>query len=381
MASGARDQRSVRLVAVTPLASIFGSGFLIIIPILERTLGALAAAGMAAVCAVAWAVGMAVRHNVAVVEPRIADGRLDDVTHHVDRASDLAIALAYVVSIALYLRILAHFVVEYVSSGSNTAERIVAIACLAVIVAVGLVRGLDGLEFLDRVSLTAVLVLVTAIGIAFAVKDVDQLTNGGLYRPPVPDKSLLSVLLTLGGIVITVQGFETVRYMQERADGPTRIAASRLAQTIASVVYVGIVLLATPLMGLGTPAGADADLLSLVERVVPLLALPLVLSAVLSQFSAATADTEAGVGNLAVAGWKPLQGRAAYLVIGVPAGVLMATLSTSVIVVVASRAFAFYYALQCVVALRTSHRALARLGYGALGVLMLAITLFATPAQ
>jgi hypothetical protein len=59
----------------------------------------------------------------------------------------------------------------------------------------------------------------------------------------------------------------------------------------------------------------------------------------------------------------------------------MATLSTSVIVVVASRAFAFYYALQCVVALRTSDRALARLGYGALGVLMLAITLFATPAQ
>jgi hypothetical protein len=57
--------RAIALATVTPLASIFGSGFLIIIPILERELGALAAAGMAAVCLLAWVVGIAIRHNVA----------------------------------------------------------------------------------------------------------------------------------------------------------------------------------------------------------------------------------------------------------------------------------------------------------------------------
>jgi hypothetical protein len=60
-------------------------------------------------------------------------------------------------------------------------------------------------------------------------------------------------------------------------------------------VYILIVALATPLMGLGTQSGADRGLLELVQRVAPLLALPLVVCAVLSQLSAATADTEAGV--------------------------------------------------------------------------------------
>ena len=43
------------VAVVTPLASILGSGLLIIVPVLERTLGALAVFGAVAVCAVAWA--------------------------------------------------------------------------------------------------------------------------------------------------------------------------------------------------------------------------------------------------------------------------------------------------------------------------------------
>jgi hypothetical protein len=287
--------------------------------------------------------------------------------------------IAYVVSVALYLRILAQFVVDYVSDGSDSGEKLLAVAMVGLITAVGLVRGLEGLEFLERVALGCVLVLVLAVGAAFAIEDAGRLAGGGLDLPPVPESDL-SVLLTLGGIMITVQGFETVRYMQAQADARTRIAASRLAQAVASVVYVVFVALATPLMGTGTAAGPDANLLGLVERVVPLLALPLVLSAVLSQFSAATADTEAGVGNLVVLGWRRLQGRPGYVAIGVAAAVLAATLGTVVIVVVASRAFALYYALQCLVAARTSTRPAGRAGFGALAVVMAAIAAFATPA-
>ena len=49
--------------------------------------------------------------------------------------------------------------------------------------------------------------------------------------------------------------------------------------------------------------------------------------------------------------------------------------------VVASRAFAAYYALQCTVALRTSNRGWVRIGYGLLALVMLAITLLAKPAR
>jgi hypothetical protein len=288
--------------------------------------------------------------------------------------------VAYVISVALYLRILAVFVVGYVSTGSGVSERLLAVTLVLVITAVGLVRGLAGLDLMQRLALGSVLVLVLAIGIRFASKDASQLLGRGLHLPPVPSPGLVSVLLVLGGIVITVQGFETVRYLQH-IDRQARIAGCRLSQLISSAVYILIVALATPLMGLGTRSGADPGLLELVQRVAPLLALPLVLCAVLSQFSAATADTEASVGNLRVIGWAPLRGRRRYLLVGGAAAVLAATLGTYVIIMVASRAFAAYYALQCTVALRTSNRRWIRVGYGGLALLMVGITLLAQTAQ
>jgi hypothetical protein len=84
--SAGPGRRAVVLATVTPLASIFGSGFLIIIPILERELGSLAAVGMAGVCLLAWMVGIAIRHNVAVVEPMSSEGRLDKTTARLERA-------------------------------------------------------------------------------------------------------------------------------------------------------------------------------------------------------------------------------------------------------------------------------------------------------
>ena len=367
------------VATVTPLASIFGSGLLIIVPILERELGALAAVGMAGVCAVAWMVGGAIRHNVAVVEPLSQAGRLDAATARLERVSDLVIVVAYVISVALYVRILAQFVVQYASAGSGQAERMVGIGVIVLITVVGLARGLSGLELLERAALGAVLALVVVIGATFAAHDVSRLAGAGLHLPPSPRSSVGSVLLVLGGIVITVQGFETVRYLQH-IDRATRIAACRLSQLTSSLVYVLLVVLATPLMGLGTSSGADGQLLELVQRVAPLLALPLVVCAVLSQFSAATADTEASVGNLRVIAWRPLRGRRGYMLVGLVAGALAATLATSTIIVVASRAFAAYYALQCVVAIRTSESSWQRIGYGALAVVMLAITLLAEPA-
>ena len=371
--------RAVLLASVTPLASIFGSGFLIIVPILERALGALAVAGMAAVCLLAWFVGTAVRHNVAVAEKLADEGRLDSNTMKVERASDLAIVVAYVISVALYLRILAQFVVTYLSSESLGAEKTVAVAAVIAITIVGLTRGFAGLELLERIALAAVLVLVLAIVVVFAGEDLTRLADGSLELPPVPATGFGSVLLVLGGIVITVQGFETVRYLKH-IDAETRIAASRLSQLVAAVVYVALVALATPLMGLGEEGGADGSLLALIERAAPLLALPLVIAAVLSQFSAATADTEAGVGNLQVIGWEAVRGKWGYVLVGAFAAVLAATLSTDVIIVVASRAFAAYYALQCLVAARTSERGLSKAGFGALGLVMLAIALLAKPA-
>ena len=366
---------------VTPLASILGSGLLIIVPVLEATLGKAAVLGAVGVTVLAWLVGTAIRHNVAIVEPLVGQGQLDTGTARLDRLSDSVIVVAYVISVALYLRIMAAYLVGYVTPESHPlGERLIAVAAVLVIVAVGVARGFAGLDRLDRVSLIAVLVLTTVLGGALVLHDSTELATGqGFSLPPVPSHSMLTTLLVLGGIVITVQGFETVRFLGDTFDGPTRIWASRVAQLVAATIYVGFVAAATPAMGLGTSAGGDRTLLDITDRIAPILALPLALSAVLSQFSAAVADTAAADGNLRGLSAR-MKGGWPYLISGVAAAVLAATVATYTIVAIASRAFAAYYACQAAIALRTSHGAPSKIGYGALTALMAVVALFALPA-
>lgn len=381
-ASSAPDRRTVLLATVTPLASIFGSGFLIIVPILERTLGGYAVLGMAGVLAVAWWAGTAVRHNVAHVEPRLADGSLDRRTRRVETGANVIIVAAYVASVALYVRILAQFVVEFASDGSMVTERILACAVIALIVAVGVTRGFSGLDHLERIALGAVLLLVTVLIATFTVLDVGRLAGDGVEIAPVPDDvGTLRALLVLGGIVITVQGFETVRFLGDEFDARTRIAASRVAQLVAAAVYLLLVAVATPLMGSATGGSPDPDLLAFVERVAGALAIPVVVCAVLSQFSAATADTVAADGNVRVLPGVHVSSRTVFLGVGAAAVALAATIPTFTLVAVASRAFAAYYGLKAYVAMRTATSARERASFGALATLMALIAVLALPAS
>jgi amino acid permease len=59
--SRSKDRRAI----VTPLASIIGSGFLVIGPILNASFGYMAPAAMAALCGVAYLFGEAIRRNIA----------------------------------------------------------------------------------------------------------------------------------------------------------------------------------------------------------------------------------------------------------------------------------------------------------------------------
>ncbi len=372
--------RKVMTALVTPLASIFGSGFLIIVPVLERTLGAHALFGIVGVCVFIWFVGTAVRHNVATAEPLKEAGRLDPTTRRVEQVADLVIVVAYVISVALYLRIMSQYVVEFAGSGSDSAERALASAAVLLIVGVGVMRGFAGLDLMERFALGAVLVITTVVGGALFFTDAVDLLGSGIDLPPVPGEGLTDVLLVLGGIVITVQGFETVRYLADEYDRDTRILACRLSQLVAASIYIGFVAVATPVMGLGSADGPDETLLDITGRVLPLLSLPLVVTAVLSQFSAATADTVAADGNLRRLVGGLMRGARPYVVSGAAAIVLVWTLPTFTIIAVASRAFAAYYALECLVALRTSRGVRAKVGFGLLAVVLLAITLLAKPA-
>ena len=55
--------------STTPLASIFGSGFLVIISVLSDAVGVYALPAMVAICSLAFLVGIVIRFNIAKAEP------------------------------------------------------------------------------------------------------------------------------------------------------------------------------------------------------------------------------------------------------------------------------------------------------------------------
>lgn len=185
------------------------------------------------------------RHCVRVV-PHPTDPSCDGITGALDRVGGVVIVVAYVISVALYLPILARYVFHIAGGDSAITERALAIVLIGVILGVGITRGFRGLDVLERSALIAVLVIVTVLIIVLLTNDIRAIHAGGLRLPPSPPAGLGRILLTLGGVVITVQGFETVRYLGEEYDATTRIWASRIAQIVATVIYLALVAVATP---------------------------------------------------------------------------------------------------------------------------------------
>ncbi len=191
---GARESVGPLLRAtVTPLASIFGSGFLIIVPVLERGLGGAAVIGVTAVCGLAWVVGSAIRHNVIFVEPLKDQGSLTPILHRLEWLSDVLIVVAYVISVALYLRIMAQYVGTYVfpsSTNTYTIEQVITTGSVTGIAVVGLTRGFGGLSTLERLALGVVIAMTAMIGTALFGKNAVAI--GSIALPPTTaDQSLL----------------------------------------------------------------------------------------------------------------------------------------------------------------------------------------------
>ncbi|MEZ5063056.1 MAG: hypothetical protein R2700_16395 [Solirubrobacterales bacterium] len=176
MAGDRQGVGTVLRATVTPLASIFGSGFLIIVPVLERGLGGAAIFGVTAVCSLAWVVGSAVRHNVIVVEPLKEAATLRPALHRLEWLSDVLIVVAYVISVALYLRIMAQYVGTYLFGPSETVERLITTGSVTAIAVVGLTRGFAALNTLERLALGVVLAMTAMVGTTLFGKDV----GGGL---------------------------------------------------------------------------------------------------------------------------------------------------------------------------------------------------------
>jgi hypothetical protein len=365
----------------TPLASIFGSGFLVIVPILAGAVGPYSVLAMAVVCAVAYAVGSVIRFNIKYAEPVLA-GEPSEATLSLERSSDLALVVAYVVSVCLYLHILAAFVFGGLSVDSPLHEDLLTSAVIILITIIGVVKGLDVLGSLEKWALYVTLAIIAVLIFGFGVSDWTAWRSpSGIEMIKALDHTPWEILTIVGGTLIVVQGFETPRYLGERFPADLRISASRWAQIISTLVYLAFVALALPLLDTLNGKYDDNSLIALVGAVSGLLVVPLIVAAALSQFSAAVADTLAATGNLQEATHGHIGSKWGCLLVGGGALALTWSGNTYEILALASRAFAFYYLMQCLVAISVSRSTLQRLGMGLLAVVLGFITVFAVPAS
>lgn len=374
-----KSSQMLRAVS-TPLASIFGSGFLVIVPILAGAVGQYSALAMAAICLLAFGVGSIIRFNIKYAEPVLA-ATPGEATLSLERASDLALILAYVISVCLYTQILSSFVLGDTSANTPINANILTTLVIFLIAAIGVIKGLKQLEVLEQWALYITLLIILAIFIGFARYDwIEWSSSTGLKLPAMPDKSGWSILTVLGGTLIVVQGFETPRYLGDTYDSETRIRASRWSQIISSIVYITFVALALPLAAALNGKYDDNSLLVMAGLATSLLVLPLIIAAAMSQFSAAVADTIAATGNMEEVTHHHLKVKWGYAFIGFGAIALTWSADTFQIVSLASRAFAFYYMLQCFVAISVSKSTLQKTGISVIAVILGFITIFSVPA-
>lgn len=376
-----KPSNSLLAATTTPLASIFGSGFLIIVPILAGAVGRYSVVAMVGVSALAVVVGSVIRFNIRNAEPVLAD-KPPESTLSLERSSDFALTFAYVISVALYLHILSAFVLGGLGGDTPLNQNLLTTSVIAFIMVIGITKGLKPLSVLERWALLITLVVIALLFAGFGYFDWNAWkSSAGLQMPTPADHTPWEVLTILAGTLIVVQGFETPRYLGDEFDTDTRIKASRWSQIISTSVYVAFVALALPIAHLLHGKYDDNSLIELAKFASPLLVTPLIIAAALSQFSAAVADTMSASGNMEEVSHHQLKEKFGYLIVGGGAIALTWSAGTLEIAALASRAFAFYYMLQCFVAFTVSRSTAQRIGLVLIAAVLAFITVFAVPAS
>jgi len=185
----------------TPLASIFGSGFLVVVPILASAVDSYA---ILAMIVVAFLVGCIVRHNILCAEPVLA-AESNSFTVFAERLSDFALVAAYVVSVCLYIHILSAFVL--VNFGLDTAfnKSLMTSIIIATITIVGLFGGLKPLEKMERWALYVTMVILATMLILFAIYDIQQYSElNHFILPEMSNRSPWEIATIVAGTLIVV---------------------------------------------------------------------------------------------------------------------------------------------------------------------------------
>ena len=371
---------------VTPLASIIGSGFLICGPLLAKQFGSGAIVAMAILLAIAYAAGAVVRFNIVHVEDHAELLGFNDRFAWVMRAGQVMLAIAYAVSVAYYLKLLAEFILKAlpVPEGLHTiVSNILVTAIIAGFTVLTLSGDIRKVEHAAHASVSIKIGLIAGLLVGLGAW---WATSPALEFAIPSVRATWSGLPLLLGLLITVQGFETSRYLGESYDQATRVRTMRLAQWISSAIYLAFLALLTPVLGRAAQAEGVAGIYDVMSFVTPVLGLFVLGGAVTSQLSAAIADSIGSGGLLVEVSRRRLSVRTAFIAASALSIAVVWLTDPFQVIALSSRAFAAFYAIQAVLAFWVSQRTgqsgrLMRAGFITIGMICLAATLVGAPAE
>jgi hypothetical protein len=375
---------------LTPLSSIIGSGFLVIAPLLASVVGKFSPFAVMGIVVLAYAIGGVIRFNITHAEPLLHEKKDHPAIYKIDLFANTVLSFAYVTAVAFYLSLLSSFLLNYAGYGESPGlERTLTTTIIIFIAATGFIRGLGGLEKLESYSMSLQLSIVAALLVGIFVYDYNFIQSEQSLIFDHQDRHWITQACILCGILLVVQGFETSRFLGEKYSAEIRVQTMRRAQIISGVLYV---LSVTALMPIVQHIDLEniqiAEIVSATGLAATALPLMLIVAAIMSQFSAAVADT-VGAGCLASeSSSRRISTNYGYLIVSLFAIILIWTADLLEIISFASRAFALYYLLQCVVALIVSchlseHKGyrLCRTHFATVATILAFIVVFAIPAK
>ncbi|WP_206169976.1 hypothetical protein [Sphingorhabdus sp. YGSMI21] len=376
------SKSTVWRATVTPLASIIGSGFLVLAPILVSDYGYIAPLVMAGLCLGAFLFGAAIRFNIL---QRNVDHPLPDPwTNRLELAASWALVFAFTISVGYYLNLFGAFGVSLTPFDNSANAKLLTSAVYILILIVGWTRGFKALEKMEYSAVTLKLAIIVSLLVGLSWYFYQKASAETLFDHP-PLLCGWPALTLAFGLIITVQGFETSRYLGRDYDPATRIKSMRLAQIVSTVIYmiyIGLFAYSFEREQFALTETAIIDMMGIITPVLPLL---LVAAALAAQFSAAIADTSGSGGLVEELTRGHVKARTGYAIL-VGMGLLM-TWSADVfqIIAYASRAFALYYTLQSVIAARraflTGGNRLKGVGFVLLAMLGVLIVLFGNDVE
>jgi hypothetical protein len=352
-------------------------GFVAMTPFILEISGITTPLTMLGLCALGFAMGWVMRLNIKRYEP-VADKK--DLLHSIAQVAMFSLIIASVVNVGYYLQLMAGIIIfPFDIANPGTITTIIALGTLAGIALIGFFFGLEKLNQLGNRTTAFNLAAVAAIIVGFIVYNVFVALDGAWalpnYNPPVDSTGARQIL----GFFALVQGFEASRYLGEEFSAERRIATMRRAQIIATVAFVLFPLSALLLFAEARPGFESDAVVTIAQLASPVLPYIIILLGIGSQASASINAISSRSDVLEELSGNRIPRRITYPLLAAGAGAVVLFTDVNTAVAAASRVFAAFFTIQCVIALILAVRVKKwgqAVGITLVGLAMLSITIF-----